>query len=155
ASWLSWQPSGDRILFAEHVDGGSGIAALNLGNGQVTTLWTGPEAISTHGWLPALSMAKDGKTCAILRNSFDRGPELWAGPIGGWRQITHANTDAKPAWGEAKSLHWKSDEWDVQGWLLHPRDFDPKKKYPLVVSVHGGPASARHPSWPGTFFDLA
>jgi dipeptidyl aminopeptidase/acylaminoacyl peptidase len=128
---------------------------VDLDGGKVTTLWTGAETISAGGWSTAVSLARDGKTCAVIRHSLVRPPEVWAGSIGAWQQITHANRDAKPGWGEAKSLHWKSDEWEVQGWLLYPRDYDAKKSYPLVVSVHGGPASARHPSWPGTFFDLA
>jgi dipeptidyl aminopeptidase/acylaminoacyl peptidase len=154
ASWLAWLPSSDRILFAEHVDGGSGIAAVDLTKGQVTTLWTGAETISGGGGSPAVSLSSDGKACALIRQSFQRPPEVWAGPIGAWEQVTPVNADIRPGWGEAKSLHWKSDSWNVQGWLLYPRDYDPKKRYPMVVSVHGGPASARRPSWPGTFFDL-
>ena len=42
----------------------------------------------------------------------------------------------------------------VQGWLLYPRDYRPERRYPMVVSVHGGPASARTPSWPSRFFDF-
>jgi len=58
------------------------------------------------------------------------------------RNSALANKDVKPAWGQVKSIHWKSDEYDVQGWLVYPRDFDPAKKYPLVVNVHGGPGAA-------------
>jgi dipeptidyl aminopeptidase/acylaminoacyl peptidase len=36
----------------------------------------------------------------------------------------------------------------VQGWLLYPAHYDPAKKYPLIVSVHGGPSSAVLPRWP-------
>ena len=43
----------------------------------------------------------------------------------------------------------------VQGWLLYPFNYAPNQRYPMVVSVHGGPASAVRPFWPGTFFDLA
>jgi len=155
ASWLAWLPSSDRILFAEHADGGTGIATVDLDGDRVTSLWTGPETISDRGWSPAVSLARDGKTSALIRHSFHHPPEVWAGPIGGWKQVTHANRDAKATWGEVKSLHWKSDAWEVQGWLLYPRDYDATKRYPLVVSVHGGPASSRHPAWPGSFFDLA
>jgi dipeptidyl aminopeptidase/acylaminoacyl peptidase len=155
ASWLAWLPSSDRILFAEHVDGGTGIATLDIDSGRVTTSWSGSETISDGGWSPAVSLARDGNASAGIRHSFRHAPEVWAGPIGAWQQVTHANRDAKVAWGEVKNLHWKSDSWEVQGWLLYPRDYDAKKRYPLVVSVHGGPASCRHPAWPGSFFDLA
>jgi dipeptidyl aminopeptidase/acylaminoacyl peptidase len=39
----------------------------------------------------------------------------------------------------------------VQGWLLYPEKFDPKQRYPLVVNVHGGPASAVIPQWAGEY----
>ncbi|HZO74802.1 MAG TPA: S9 family peptidase [Ktedonobacteraceae bacterium] len=31
------------------------------------------------------------------------------------------------------------DDWDIDGWIIKPPDFDPAKKYPLVVEIHGGP----------------
>ncbi len=31
------------------------------------------------------------------------------------------------------------DGWPMDGWILKPPDFDPAKKYPLVVEIHGGP----------------
>lgn len=31
------------------------------------------------------------------------------------------------------------DDWPMDGWILKPRDFDPAKKYPLIVEIHGGP----------------
>ena len=40
-------------------------------------------------------------------------------------------------------------EFNVQGWLLYPANYDPAKKYPLIVYVHGGPSSATLPHWPG------
>jgi dipeptidyl aminopeptidase/acylaminoacyl peptidase/alpha-L-arabinofuranosidase len=153
ASSLTWLPS-SRLLFSSHVDGGCGIATLDPASGAVRKLWTGAETIAANGWPPAVSLARDGKTSALIRHSFGRPPEVWAGPISDWKQLTHRNDKAQPQWGEARSLHWKSDDFTVQGWLLYPRDYDPKRRYPMIVSVHGGPASVRKPSWPGTFFDL-
>ncbi|WP_439100957.1 prolyl oligopeptidase family serine peptidase [Congregibacter sp.] len=43
--------------------------------------------------------------------------------------------------GETREIWWKSsfDERDIQGWMVLPPDFDPGKKYPLLVENHGGP----------------
>ncbi|MGA7553759.1 MAG: prolyl oligopeptidase family serine peptidase, partial [Candidatus Acidiferrales bacterium] len=79
---------------------------------------------------------------------FDTPPEVWAGKLGAWKQITHRNASLRPAWGKSVSLHWTTGIGSVQGWLTYPLDFDPAKKYPLVVCVHGGPSSAVTPSWP-------
>jgi dipeptidyl aminopeptidase/acylaminoacyl peptidase len=154
ASSLTWLDS-SRLLFAGHVDGGSGLAKLDPASGEVRMLWTGSESISAQGGVPAVSFSRDGKTCVLIRHSFERPPEVWAGPVGDWKQVTHRNDKSRPRWGQACSLHWKSDDFTVQGWLLYPHDYDPKRRYPMVVSVHGGPSSARRLSWPRTFLDLA
>jgi dipeptidyl aminopeptidase/acylaminoacyl peptidase len=154
-AWLAWLPSSGRILFTELIDGATGIATVNPQDGEISTLWTGAESISIGGWSFGVSLAQDGKTYAFVRQSFQQPPEVWAGPLGAWKQVTNLNRDAKPSWGEAKSLHWSSDGMQVQGWLLYPRDYDPNQRYPMVVSVHGGPGSMVGPGWPETFFDLA
>jgi len=154
AAWLAWV-SPSRLIFTEHILGHSGVAALNVNDGTVANLWTGPESVSAEGGSFSLSLARDGDTSALIRHSFQQPPEVWAGRIGKWKQLTHANEGLRPRWGEAKSLHWKSDDKKIQGWLLFPRDFDRDKKYPLLVSVHGGPASSRRPSWPRPSFDLS
>lgn len=151
ASWLAW-PAADRIVLTQHVDGAAGIARLDPAGGGVTTLWTSPETIFAGD--AALSVARDGETSALIRHSFDAPPEVWAGPIGGWRQMTQANGGVRPTWGEARSLHWMSDGLRVQGWLIYPRDYDPRRRYPMVVWVHGGPAQMKRNFWPSFFLDL-
>jgi dipeptidyl aminopeptidase/acylaminoacyl peptidase len=146
ASWFVWQPSSNEILFTELVKGLSGVATLDTATGKVTTLWTGAETI-TKETVVSLSVSRDRKMTAVVRHSFARPPEVWAGPVGAWKQLTKVNEALRPAWGEAKSLEWTSDKFDVQGWLVYPQGFDPSKKYPMVVVVHGGPASQLSSRW--------
>jgi dipeptidyl aminopeptidase/acylaminoacyl peptidase len=155
-SWLAWMPDGKRILFAAYAGGDSSIATVEAATGRVENLWRAGESISSgdiFGYV--LSVSSDGKMVAVVRHSFSTPPEVWAGPIGDWKQITKRNVALKPAWGEAKSITWKSDGFDVQGWLLYPRDFDPAKKYPIVITVHGGPAWITRSHWPGALRDFA
>jgi dipeptidyl aminopeptidase/acylaminoacyl peptidase len=147
-SWLSWLPSSRALVFSERIDGGSGLAQVDR-DGQVTQLWQGAETIRAEGGFFGASAARDGGTFALIRQSFHQPPEVWAGPPGKWRQVTQVNRTARPTWGKAHSLHWKSDTFGVQGWLVYPHGFDPGKRYPLVVEVHGGPASAVTPKWLG------
>jgi dipeptidyl aminopeptidase/acylaminoacyl peptidase len=150
ANWLAWAPEG-KIVFGESVEGDAGIAAVDPASGRIETLWRGQEQVSAGLWGTNISMARDGKTSAVIRSALSDPPEIWAGPIGYWRQVTHRNAAVKPAWGETKSIHWKSDGYDVQGWLTYPKDFDPRKKYPLVVCVHGGPGDAVQSAWPDSW----
>ncbi|PYX61238.1 MAG: hypothetical protein DMG73_04595 [Acidobacteria bacterium] len=156
-SWLTWQAP-DRILFTENIDGEPGIAtvAISTGNvpGKITSLWTGPGVITTDFWGGVgLSLAADHKSSAVIRHSAASPPEVWAGALGEWKQLTHVNQAVRPEWGEMKSMHWMSDGKRIQGWLLYPRNYDAGRRYPMVVVVHGGPASMAHADWPGHFFN--
>jgi dipeptidyl aminopeptidase/acylaminoacyl peptidase len=31
--------------------------------------------------------------------------------------------------------------WPMDAWILKPQNFDPNKKYPLILEIHGGPAT--------------
>jgi dipeptidyl aminopeptidase/acylaminoacyl peptidase len=88
-----------------------------------------------------------------MRSSWGHAPEIWTGPVGQWGQLTHTNDARQRLWGDARSLHWTSDGFVVQGWLIYPRDYDPKNKYPMVVGIHGGPASSVKPAWPRPGFN--
>jgi dipeptidyl aminopeptidase/acylaminoacyl peptidase len=151
-AWFRWLPSG-KILLTETVNGGTAIAELDPLSRVVETLWTGAESLSAGDG--AISTSSDGKTVASIRSSWSLAPEVWAGPVNEWteapHELTHANYALKPLWGRTQSLLWHSDDADVQGWLMYPANFDKSKKYPLVVSVHGGPAAAKKPAWPGSF----
>jgi dipeptidyl aminopeptidase/acylaminoacyl peptidase len=137
----------DKILFTENVDGQSGISTVNPGNGKIVALWSGPEAVTA-------SFSADYAKSAAIRSSAAHPAEIWVGPVGSWKQFTHDNDAARPDWGEMKSLHWNSDGMRIQGWLMYPKDYDSSRRYPMVVVVHGGPAAAVRPSWPGRGFNL-
>jgi dipeptidyl aminopeptidase/acylaminoacyl peptidase len=148
-----WQTP-DKILFAENIDGEPGVATVELASGTVSQLWTGPWALKDFIWGPAnISLAADGHNSAVLRQSLDHPPEIWAGPVGEWKQITHTNQGVHGDWGEMKSVHWTNDGMKIQGWLMYPKGYDPGRRYPMVVVAHGGPAGATSPAWPYRFFN--
>jgi dipeptidyl aminopeptidase/acylaminoacyl peptidase len=154
-SWLRWL-SPSRLLFGEIVLGQIGFSTLEVPGGKAHTLWTGAEVVSTGDWGSyGVSLSADGKNSAVIRQSYAHPPEIWAGPIGSWQQVTHVNDHVKPFWGALKSVTWTSDRFKVQGWLLYPMNYDPKQRYPMVVSVHGGPAAGEVPFWPEPFFNTA
>jgi dipeptidyl aminopeptidase/acylaminoacyl peptidase len=151
-SSLFWQTP-DLILFTEIGGGGSAISELTLANNSVRTIWKGAEDLHAFGNFPnfAVSNTKDGKFAAAERSSFETPPEIWAGPIGDWRQLTSNNSALSPTWGKGQNLEWTNDGFNIQGWLLPPIQVEPGKKYPMVVLIHGGPSSAEMPEWPASF----
>jgi dipeptidyl aminopeptidase/acylaminoacyl peptidase len=148
-AYIGW--IGPNVIgIAEHVGGSSHLTALDLSTGkdlpQVDT--TFPETVGAGGLTMSVSVSKE-RAITLIRSSFEKAPEVWAGPVDEMKQITHLNDDLKPAWGKTESIEWTNDGFKVQGWLLYPANYDPAKKYPLLVSVHGGPSSAVTPRWPG------
>jgi dipeptidyl aminopeptidase/acylaminoacyl peptidase len=152
-SWLYWEGA-SKMLFTENVDGQAGVAQLDLATGQITSLWTGRESptVQSEGG-PAISLSANHQISAAILGSSAHPPEIWAGAIGDWKQVTHSNDEIRPAWGPAKSLHWSNGDTKVQGWLMYPANYDPSKRYPMVVVVHGGPAVAERVEWPSMFFN--
>ena len=149
ASTITWSADSSEILTGEFKDGLSavGTVAANGGGEKVLHTFAGIFTAGDEGMRFAIS--GDGQTTAAIQQSFDSPPEVWAGKLGEWKQITHRNASLHPAWGKSVSLHWKTEIGSVQGWLTYPLNFDPAKKYPLVVRVHGGPSSSVTPNWPG------
>jgi len=151
-SSIAWA-SPDRILFAANVDGNSGFGSVSTTGGEAQILWTGEEVASATSDTAQASgsYSRDGTVTAVTRQSASTPPEVWAGPIGNWKQITHLNDGLEPVWGAKRNIHWQNGTTRVQGWLTLPRDFAPGKTsgktYPLVVNVHGGPSSACMSPW--------
>ncbi|HEX6907570.1 MAG TPA: S9 family peptidase, partial [Terriglobales bacterium] len=154
-NWLAWS-SPQRILFSENVDGSVAVATLDLASDKVTTLWRGAETIGADGWGElSLSLSKDQKESAVIRQSYTQPPEVWAGPVGAWKQITQGNQDLHASWGKVQDIHWTNGGMRVQGWLMYPANYDASHRYGLVVDVHGGPAWAHIPRWPEPFFNTS
>ncbi|MEO6911495.1 MAG: S9 family peptidase, partial [Edaphobacter sp.] len=148
-AFISWI-SPDILGLTEHVGGNSHITALDLSSGSdvLSVNATLPESISSGRSAMSVSVSNI-RTIAMIRSSFENPPEVWAGPVDDLKQITHLNDGLKPLWGKTENIEWTNEGFNVQGWLLYPANYDPAKKYPLLVFVHGGPSAAVTPRWPG------
>ncbi len=160
---IDWR-CGDGLTAVMLAGGTTEVASLSPGQAP-RTLWSGERVLSAGGWNPSLSCGPHGS--AAVAQSFAEPPELVAGPIGAWRTLTRANQGLAPA-GTARSITWRSDGLDVQGWLLEPTSPDARTPAggvpagvaaaappgspprPLVVDVHGGPQAAALPLFAST-----
>ena len=64
--------------------------------------------------------------------------------------LTDLNSDlvAQRTLSPIEQLTWKSiDSLEIEGWLAFPPDFDSKKRYPLLLEIHGGPHAAYGPQF--------
>jgi dipeptidyl aminopeptidase/acylaminoacyl peptidase len=91
-----------------------------------------------------LGLSRDGTTLAFLRSSFSQPAQVFVMSAAGGlpRRIDHFNDDLVAGWdlGRVTEMYFKgADDENVQMWLVYPPGFDPKKKWPLLQVVHGGP----------------
>src|SRR6266403_1952842 len=145
-----WQTS-DRILLVEYVGGGSAMSELSLTNNSAQTIWKGPEGIHAFGNFPDFSLSSDGKLAVAELSRYNSPPEVFAGPLGEWRQLTNNNAGLQANWGNAQSIEWTNEGSNIQGWLVPPAKIDPDKKYPMIVLIHAGTSSVTTSEWPASF----
>lgn len=133
---------GNRIYFIGEVKGRTPLHELDLETGKTKVL---TEVGTLDGW----AISPDEKWAVVSRRRIGSPSELWrlditkAG-IGLERRLTFHNepvekeVDIRPA--EEISVKG-ADGKPVQVWIVKPHGFDPKKKYPLILNIHGGPQS--------------
>ena len=137
-----WRPGGldATLLRGER----SEVAVLDPTSGAVATRWATPREFSTS--LTDLNVSADGGVIAAAAQDFTHAPELYVGAAGAEPQpVTHVNAALAPQ-VTATSVSWKSDGFDVQGWLLAPLNVTPGK-HPMVTDIHGGPSAATTPHY--------
>jgi dipeptidyl aminopeptidase/acylaminoacyl peptidase len=153
---ITWNGSAGQIIATAFAAGDGVLATLDVDAKSQRTEWRAPQMIwanSVLGRAPGdvgISLAKGGTVSAVIRQSYTSPPEVEVGPPGRWKPITHANDSVQPITGKALNVSWKSDGFTVQGMLIEPPSVVAGKRYPLVVLVHGGPASAHLPLFPAS-----
>ncbi|MBD8620600.1 S9 family peptidase [Sphingomonas sp. CFBP 13728] len=136
----------------------AGLRTVTLAGDQVQlgTLTPGQPVVPGFAKPASLSagdgravFSADGRIAAAVMQDYEHAPAIYAGPIGAVRQVTHDN-DAAPALVSARSVNWKNEGYDVQGWLLAPRTppaGPSASKAPMITLVHGGPSAASMPGY--------
>ena len=106
------------------------------------------------------TLGDDGKTF-VYNHSTGSKPTQWYGStLDGARilspvQITDLNPDYKnKVMAKVEVVRWKGslDE-DVEGILYYPHNYEPGKRYPLVLNIHGGPTGYDMDLWAASWGD--
>jgi dipeptidyl aminopeptidase/acylaminoacyl peptidase len=151
---IAWNGSANRILATELAGDRMAIASIDADAKTHKQLWTGQETIYATGFAglapgdAGVSLSRDGKVAATIRQSITAPPEIAIGALGAMHDVTKANKNVRRLTGAARSLTWTSEGTSVQGWLIFPPDAKAGVRYPIVTYVHGGPAFAHYPLFP-------
>jgi len=140
-----WSSDGNGLYFQYDTEGNTKIAYVSLG-GKVETLCgdVGGLSIGRPYSGGVFSVSKNGRF-AFTQSQPDHPADLAAGEKGhpGYKKLTQVNDDlfGHKTLGEAEEIWFESsyDKRKIQGWLVKPPDFNPAKKYPLILEIHGGP----------------
>ena len=164
-TWIEW--GDNEHLFISELEGGNAQLVRARVQGDKTSesvatsfslpLFSIPGSVGDGRMEMSLSPTADHSMWVFHASTFDHPTEIYSTKPGavmtpgleGVAQLSHLNEGVERGWGKSISLSWKSDNFRVQGWLMLPKDYDPGKKYPLLVLVHGGPASTATGRWGG------
>jgi dipeptidyl aminopeptidase/acylaminoacyl peptidase len=129
-----------RILFLGSDQGTANAYSCAATGGDVRAETVGPHQIVS--W--SLDVSRRRFT-AIVATATDPG-NLFVGEVGGaMRKASCLNDEllaSRYIAAPERVEFTGADGWKIEGWLMKPRDFDPEKKWPLVLEIHGGPHTA-------------
>ncbi len=145
ATNLAWSPDSRMIYFLAENETEQTVYAM------AATAAATPKKI-VNGFNSAFALSEDGKTLLLTRTSLTLPAEIFvASNVGtGLRPITHTNDAllAKVEMNAPETFWFEGAEGTrVQAMLISPPQFDARKKYPLLVLLHGGPQTMWSNAW--------
>jgi dipeptidyl aminopeptidase/acylaminoacyl peptidase len=149
-SELNWAEGGRAIYFEAGVKGEYHLFRVDLGSKEVRAVTSGPRAVRNAD-INEHSGNLAGKMVYTV-NDFKHLDDLYVAELSGRneRQLTHLNQAlwAKLQLQDVERITYKSaDGWDVDGFLVKPLGWEAEKKYPMILSIHGGPAGMYGVDW--------
>lgn len=132
---LQWTPDGTGLLFVTEDRGTAAVARTSL-SGRVSIVLGGDRTIAGFHAV--------GDTLVAVVATMTLPNDVFAARLDGSdeRRLTNVNADllAEIALPEPERVRVPIDDGvEMDGWVLHPPDFDARRHYPLILDIHGGP----------------
>jgi len=129
-----WSPDGNSLLISMNHEGSTKLWRVGL-DGKQSTLATGKfrfyisSAAGKKAYGSLLTQQRDSEIASV---------DLSTGHLN--RLTTHNSKSGSLALASSEEIWAQSaDGTRVQGWLYRPAGFDSKRRYPLILDIHGGP----------------
>ncbi len=138
---ILWSADGKKIYFLSSDTGATNLYYVPAAGGKPTRIFQG----KCH--IKGASLNGQTRTVALIHADINQPGEIVTCPATyGAEKKAVKHTDLNPflrnevKLGRTRDLMFKSfDGTEVQGWLVTPPDFNPKRKYPSTLQIHGGP----------------
>jgi len=142
---IKWGDSGEELYFLYNDQGNTKLAAIDL-RGNVTDLTSNVGGLSLGRPYSGGQFTVSGNgTYAYTLTGPHHPSDLATGSGSSTLRITDLNRDLFrfKQLGEVEEMWYESsfDGRKIQSWIVKPPDFDPEKKYPLILEIHGGPVA--------------
>jgi dipeptidyl aminopeptidase/acylaminoacyl peptidase len=137
SNWI-WSPDGRTIYFHAEHNARNAIFSIPANGGQHTKIF----GEGTNGNVSVAGSR--GRDLLFTHHNLNQPTEIYKIDNRGRNltQLTRLNEErlADVKFGRVEDVTYKgADGADVQMFIVYPPDFDPDKKYPLVLMIHGGP----------------
>ncbi|HKR14229.1 MAG TPA: S9 family peptidase [Pyrinomonadaceae bacterium] len=138
-------PDGNHIYFTAGEYGKHPIFRVASGGGTV-------EKVVPNIFASGIDITPDGRKLVFLSSSMIAPPEVYSvnADGSGLAALTSVNRQliAPENLKAAEDVEWTGAMGKkIHGFIVKPANFDPSKKYPLMVLIHGGPQSAWYDNW--------
>ena len=139
-----WTPDGRGLIEVCGKEGKTILALFDVQSGAETDLTHGNQAVLRF------RASDDGSKIVYTVSTPTRINDLFAMdrtgvPAGAGRQLTNINNElfSKLNLTEPEEISYQTfDGKRIQAWVQKPPNFNPAKKYPLILNIHGGPHAA-------------
>jgi len=134
-----WTNDGKSLIEIFAKEGRANLAAFDAGSGKLTELTHGDQSVMNFRTAPV------GRVIVYTVSTPTRVGDLYGLNNGQTTQLTHINDDlfGRLNLTQPEEIWYQSfDGKRIQAWVQKPPDFDPHKKYPLILNIHGGPHAA-------------
>jgi dipeptidyl aminopeptidase/acylaminoacyl peptidase len=135
---ITWTPDSQRLFFVSEDRGRHGLQMVSLQGGAFKTIISGPSSVDD------VQLSGDGKTLIYTEQSGSRPAEIFKATSSGGAGIPLVRlNDGLIAQYELNPLDefWvdSPDGSRVHSFVARPPDFNPQRKYPVLLLIHGGP----------------
>src|SRR6266550_2863489 len=136
-----WAPDNSGVFF-QYADQGDTKIGFCTNDGNCKKIADHVASTTSAYGGGSFSIARTGLVAMTYGRTDDPG-NIAVLTNGAMKVLTSLNQELlaqkKPGHVEEISYESSKDKRKIQGWIVHPPDFDASKKYPLILEIHGGP----------------
>lgn len=142
-------PDGKTIYFTAGERGLAPVFQVPLEPNFRLRIATHVKPVVRGGFYSNLNITPDGKTFIMVGNSMTSASEIYRTSIERPESIVNlSNANASLNLVKPEEIDWKGAmNTNVHGYVVKPQNFDARRKYPLIVLIHGGPQGAWNNNW--------